>query len=282
MSSDSPPGWEGLLEECSSSSQHEKDLIEDLTDSNVSSERIWWASDLKRYSREKGLEEPVKKKITLMSCCTGAFAEAAVLKELGIPFTCMSTSEPNAHFRAFSMANHEAEHWYETMEQQVGLGTCTVHPHNFSGCHSAVDTPHYLVLGTPCNPFSRQSTKRFQTGGVKDHALYQHTFTDVFQVLDNFHPPTVTMEQSSGFDLPYSTEDPTTPLSKFVQDFEEYKFECGFKYHIVVHHLDMNKWLKVNRSRITCNFSTIRMQICDAHLATRECSVNSSPAVSIG
>ena len=29
MSSDSPPGWEGLLEECSSSSQHEKDMIED-------------------------------------------------------------------------------------------------------------------------------------------------------------------------------------------------------------------------------------------------------------
>jgi len=36
---------------------------------------------------------------------------------------------------------------------------------------------------------------------------------------------------------------------RFVQDFEEYKFECGFKYHIAVHHLDMNKWLKVNRSR---------------------------------
>jgi len=72
------------------------------------------------------------------------------------------------------------------------------------------------VLGTPCNPFSRQSTKRFQTGGVKNHALYQHTFTDVFQVLDNFHPPTVTMEQSSGFDLPYSKDDSTTPLSKLL------------------------------------------------------------------
>jgi len=54
----------------------------------------------------------------------------------------MSNSEPNAHFRAFSMANHEAEHWYETMEKQVGLGQCTVHPHNFSGCHFAIESPH--------------------------------------------------------------------------------------------------------------------------------------------
>ena len=55
-------------------------MIDDLTDSNVSSERIWWASDLKRYSRMLGLEERLKKRITLMSFCTGAFAEAAVLE----------------------------------------------------------------------------------------------------------------------------------------------------------------------------------------------------------
>lgn len=33
-------------------------------------------------------------------------------------------------------------------------------------------------------------------------------------MLDAYRPPTATMEQSFGFDLPFSTEDDETPMSR--------------------------------------------------------------------
>lgn len=71
-----------------------------------------------------------------------------------------------------------------------------------------------MVLGTPCNPFSTQRAKRFASGDVKQHVLYKHTFADVFAMLDTYRPATATMEQSFGFDLPFSTEEAETPMSR--------------------------------------------------------------------
>ena len=78
-SSDIPRGWAHLVEECSSS---QSDMQAALTDSDQTTTRIWWASRLKEISRRLGYDEPTKKTIDLVSCCTGSFAEAAVLKAI--------------------------------------------------------------------------------------------------------------------------------------------------------------------------------------------------------
>ena len=72
----------------------------------------------------------------------------------------------------------------------------------------------YLVLGTPCNPFSTMRPKRFSSGSVKNHQLTKHTFEDALDLLQMFEPPTCTMEQTEGFDQCEESGSTTTPLDR--------------------------------------------------------------------
>ena len=51
--------------------------------------------------------------------------------------------------------------------------------------------PHWLMMGTPFNPFSSTRTKRFAPNSVETHALYKATFEDAYGLLKHFNPVTV-------------------------------------------------------------------------------------------
>ena len=137
-------------------------------------------------------------------CCT---------QELGIPFTVASASEKNPHFQAFLRANYEVGHLFDTMEEQVKGGCCSLHTGDVEGC-GILPGPQYLVMGTPCNPYSPQRAKRYHDGSVKAHGLHDLTFRTAYEMLTKYQPVTATMEQSFGFGLPEEQGSKTTPLDR--------------------------------------------------------------------
>ena len=120
-------------------------------------------------------------------------------QELRIPFRAISCSEPNDAFRSFIAENHTVPIFHRTMQDQIRNEPNPV-------------TPDYLVMGTPCNPFSLARSKRFHEDSVQNHGLYKQTFEDAFQLLEKYQPVTATMEQSDGFDRPISSSTEQTPL----------------------------------------------------------------------
>lgn len=72
-------------------------------------------------------------------------------------------------------------------------------------------------MGTPCDPFSEQRTKRYVNGSVKEHPLYNVTFRDAIGLLrKECAPKAAILEQVMGFDKPETREsDPSdTPLKR--------------------------------------------------------------------
>lgn len=136
------------------------------------------------------------------------------VQELGIPVDVVSTSEPCQHFRAFQAANHAVKHMFDRASSQIAGNKCLLHK-DVSGvpCRHP-DRIHSMVLGTPCQPFSKLTGKRFQKSSAENHAAYETTFRDTYDAFLAFEPGVVTMEQSSGFNLPYDTETDETPLQR--------------------------------------------------------------------
>ena len=126
--------------------------------------------------------------------------------------TCVSASEPNPSFRKFAQANHTALHWHSTMQDQLQGAACVLHAGESNTCHIA--DCDYMVIGSPCNPFSVMSPKRFHDGTVKAHSLTVHTFGDIWRMLMKFNPPTATMEQTEGFTMAESKNTKQTPLEQ--------------------------------------------------------------------
>ena len=137
---------------------------------------------------------------------------ASFHQELGIPMTCVSASEPNMSFQKFAKANHSALHWHSTMQDQLQGAACVLHAGE--SCRCEIVPCDYMVLGTPCNPFSVMSPKRFHDGSVKAHAQTVHTFGDVWRMLVKFNPPTATMEQTEGFTMAESKTVKAAPLDR--------------------------------------------------------------------
>ena len=114
------------------------------------------------------------------------------------------------------------KHFFNTLEDQVEGLACKIHGGNcfgrkiHDGCcscngHEDIDLG---MLGTPCQPFSRQRVKRSQAGSVKGHGKYLTTFRDLIQFLKTFEPRTAVLEQVAGIDTPESTIDRRTPLQR--------------------------------------------------------------------
>lgn len=150
-------------------------------------------------------------------------------QELKIPFQCISTSEVNEKYRSFAYVNHaeSVTHWYATMKDQQEGKTCVAHTDGGGPCPVVADV-QYMILGTPCNPFSVQRPKRFLDGSVREHSMYEQTFKDAFEHLRVFQPLTVTMEQTGGFDLPESKSVSTTPMQRRVGNKRKRKHVPGF------------------------------------------------------
>ena len=121
------------------------------------------------------------------------------LQELGLPFVCHSTSEPNKNYRLYAHVNFgkHVVHWHETLADAVMGAACTAHP-----MRSTCKVPkgcNLLVLGTPCNPFSTMRSKRYNENSVMGHELVDVTFKDAFAAFQSQQPVNAVMEQTEGF-----------------------------------------------------------------------------------
>lgn len=129
-------------------------------------------------------------------------------------FECYGVAEIDPHFRAFIDANFPGvHHVHATLEDQVNGCPCLLHPSNVT-CGCGEESPDLSVLGTACDPYSRQRPKRFVTGSVKSHQDYLTTFRDTLDFLTRFEPHTAIMEQVAGFTMVYSSSEEDTPKKR--------------------------------------------------------------------
>ncbi|CAE7629924.1 unnamed protein product [Symbiodinium sp. CCMP2592] len=196
-------------------SQAEHQSLSDSEDQVAHS--AFWAPLLKRDSLANGYAVPERSTpVKLVSACAGCCAEAAAMKELGIPFQCLSMSEPVEAFRTFARANmpDAVVHLHETLREQVEGAPCLNHPQKRRcDLQTQVDL---LVAGTPCNPFSGQRHKRFKPGSVANHALTSHTYKELLALVRKTQPTNIIMEQSEGFGKPVASGEAESPLDQFL------------------------------------------------------------------
>ena len=127
-------------------------------------------------------------------------------------------------YRDFILHNAGAEkidHMYDCVQKQAeGEGreglclSCTVAGR---ACADTSGPPlvHLLISGTPCNPFSKQnSRKRWSTGHVKGHASYGLTMQTLLGLYKKYAPLIGVMEQVCGFDMAYDSATSETPYAR--------------------------------------------------------------------
>jgi len=74
--------------------------------------------------------------------------------------------------------------------------------------------PMLGVIGTPCQPFSRQRTKRSAEGSVAGHSKFPTTFKDLLAWLETYEPQCGTCEQVEGFTQAESPSVPESPMDR--------------------------------------------------------------------
>ena len=141
---------------------------------------------------------------------------------MGIPFECWTTSETNHHYRAYQAANHKVQHQHESLQKQLDGEACALHPGSGQCDHAT--PPDCLVIGAPCNPFSRANSKRFIENAVQTHKLSSLTLSDVSACLHKWRPFLAIMETTDGFMLPLDTETDITPLKLRLESKEQNGF----------------------------------------------------------
>ena len=75
-------------------------------------------------------------------------------------------------------------------------------------------TIHFGICGAPCDPFSRQRSKRFHDGSVKDHSDYGVLMTETINFYKKYEPHAGIVEQVFGFKMACSSSDRETPMNK--------------------------------------------------------------------
>ena len=111
-------------------------------------------------------------------------------------------------------ANHHVCHQYEFLSAQIAGNKCLLHKGEKGVPCRVPDDVDSMVLGSPCNPFSRMTNKRFHQDSVVQHRSYNTTFVECYDAFVAFEPRTATMEQSDGFGLPYDSGTEETPLQR--------------------------------------------------------------------
>ena len=134
---------------------------------------------------------------------------------LGIEFEVLGTSEPEPAFQKFLKDNysHKIMHMHKSFGDQNDEKPCLLHP-NAASCRkrSQIDV---AIFGTPCDPFSEQRNKRYSDGSVRQHPLYEVTFTDAFNLLTEASSPhACILEQVLGFNEKISRTCEETPMEQ--------------------------------------------------------------------
>lgn len=138
---------------------------------------------------------------------------------LGIPVESISACDlKNISWEVVRRNFPNLKHFFDSLDGQIIGAGCEVHPGlDAVGCVD-VHSPDLGVIGTPCQPYSRQRVKRHHPNSVKEHRGYDATFTDLVLWLQTFEPKAGFAEQVEGFNLPESSAsaDKTTPMQKLL------------------------------------------------------------------
>ena len=105
------------------------------------------------------------------------------------------------------MANHgtNLEHFHLRLSDQLANAPCSLHPAG-AGCKVQHEVD-LLVMGTPCNAFSRQRPKRCRMGEMRGHWAYDITCQESLTLLRNAEPKAAIVEQVPGFGQAEDTDD---------------------------------------------------------------------------
>ena len=142
---------------------------------------------------------------------------------LDLPYEILSASDTNAAFRQFFEANHAPDtfkHVFTSVEDQIegrGCTKCTTSASTTATgrCHPTNGkTPMLFMAGSPCDPFSTQRCKRFQTGQVMQHSLAGVTMNTVTSLFARFEPRVGILEQVQGFVMPLTAGATETPCDR--------------------------------------------------------------------
>lgn len=132
---------------------------------------------------------------------------------LGIKIGEISCSDIKKESLAMVRENFEPTHFHSSMQNQLKQVACWLHPAH--QCElKVVGGADLAVVGTPCQPFSRQRVKRSATGSVRNHHGFATTFSDLLQWLQEFEPKSCVAEQVVGLHTPESSTERTTPMDR--------------------------------------------------------------------
>lgn len=152
----------------------------------------------------------------LFVCCEAVFWE--LLQALGIDFEVLSASDVNTDAIAMCLLNHRHtfQHFFSSIEDQLNNQPCLLCREEMSSCDPAAGATEVdlMVTGSPCNPFSLQSSKRFASGAVKEHALFQVTMKSVLDLYLKIEPVVGLLEQVTGFMKPLEKDSAETPKQR--------------------------------------------------------------------
>ena len=114
------------------------------------------------------------------------------------------------------MANFGATvtHFFASMESQAFDCSCLLHEKATTCGADTCGAADLAVVGTPCQPYSRQRVKRSEDGSVRAHKKYDATFKEFLDLLQSYEPKACVGEQVEGFTSPESAADPTTPFER--------------------------------------------------------------------
>lgn len=192
--------------------------------------------------------EPIK----VLSGCTGMLAEGWVCKLLGIPVESFSCSDPKSDSFQICDANfgQKIHQWHPDLREQMSHQERPCNSDSQQACEAGMfeDVP-LACIGTPCQPFSRQRTKRSAENSVRSHSKFETTMTELSDWLQTFEPRCAICEQVEGIAMPESKSCRTTPLERLIEMLNVKKWSRG-GYHIGTVHLDTCIWINMSRPRI--------------------------------
>ena len=140
------------------------------------------------------------------------FCAAKLAQVLGLPYVLQSVSESEASYRSMVRSNHgkKLRKIFETVEDQL----------RYHRSMPGAQVTDLLVTGSPCNPFSTQRCKRYQTGDVLEHSKFSLTESIVTGLYQTLCPKIGVTEQVEGFERPFSTGNSDTPLAQLLGTYQ--------------------------------------------------------------
>lgn len=127
----------------------------------------------------------------------------------------MSASELRADFRNMFLQNSKAgtfKHVFCSVESQLRGETCLLHKGEASCCDPCNSMVlDLMVSGSPCDPFSTQSGKRFAADAVTSHKLFSVTMQTIVSMYAEKQPR---IGLFKGFLMPFDSTAATTPFDR--------------------------------------------------------------------